>query len=86
MSMTKAFSTIVAAAFSALCSYSLSSCGIFEGTSGEVIQTLLSSPDTEVKTPSQRSDNKKYGVDVEKQMKEADKERKRQESQPLKKH
>lgn len=74
------------AAFCVICFSSLSSCGVLDGTTGEVLQTILSTPDTKITTASQPKDDKKYDINIGEKVKEAEKEKKRQDSQPLKRY
>lgn len=66
-----------------ICVFSFLSCNVLHGTTGEVLQTVLNSSGTEVKMMPQHNDNKRYNMDLEKKMKEADEDRKRLEMQSL---
>lgn len=74
---------LTVAAFCGICLSSLSSCGMLNDTTGEVLQTILSAPDTKMTTASRPKDDKKYDINIGEKVKEADKEKKRQDSQPL---
>lgn len=69
-----------------LCASSFLSCSVMNGTTGEVLQTVLSSSDPEFKMAPQYNDNKEYNIDMQQKMKEAGKEKERLDMQSLKKY